>query len=218
MDNLQTVASPPAPAPPIETPALNGQAAPPLPPLPVLAGQIVEFTPAGAPDGRVYKFRVPSLGDRASYQRHLAVICGEYPSDTLLIAALRRAYNEIADDDERGEILEFLAAIRPVYLGLEPSEGRDDDLARLSQLRLRAQRGSRDFAELCASRIYFITMTPLIALQHFLAGWDNGPCEFARTKAFASDASLAAIPTAERQQLGNFALELTTATERLAKN
>ena len=149
-----------------------------LPPVPVKAGQIVDYTPPSAPATRVYKFRVPGLGARAAFTQHLLTMCGEYPQDDFLLRVVRRIVRAVKTGEDRDEALTALAAGLPYALGMEkaePGSAEEDLVTRINELGAWAQRIDTGYAQLISARRYYIDMMPLIALRHFLDDWHFDP-------------------------------------------
>lgn len=183
-----------------------------LPHLPLKAGQVLRETPSSAADlspKPVYLLRVPGVPEVASFKRDVVMRCGTMPSDAIAKRVLADGARDCLDED---------AAAFVERMSEPDTKPAPEDLARLSTIEAAVTRDYPAFRQLLGVRLYIQQMLPFIALQHYLVGWENGPCDFKRRNGLTDPDCISQIPNLQRLQLGTQALLLNGVIEDLAKN
>lgn len=169
--------------------------------LPISAKDTVRFTPAdldGQAGAPVYIIAVPTMMGRAAWRRDVAAQGAKYPTDSERFAIMRRGVEELADDAQRGRLLDVIATAaaerddRPRELIAD-----SPDLAKLHDI-LRANHPP--YATFVSERQYWLEVAPIMAARRFLRGWEN-------VFSFGASAAPGSAPGARDAQALVFRLE-----------
>ena len=161
--------------------------------LPVSARQPDRFTPpasAGDDPPPVYLIAVPTVMAKAMWQRRVAQAGAVYASDATLTEALRDGINAVVAAESRDAALAVLdrkaelqaeaerllargeeAQAEREALGLEAAEV----MRQVAHIERVVSRGDERYRDMVADRGLWMTVAPVLAAKHFLAGWENAP-------------------------------------------
>lgn len=192
-----------------------------LPMLPLYAGAIVKFTPASlatAEPKPLFHLKVPSISDRAGFERDLVTRCGVMPDQAFMVAALRRGIRTAYSGADLDEALAAIAELEPIVRGKAPDEGTIDAFLRWREIERDVMRSHFPFAALVADRNYFNQLYPLVTLQHFLVGWDNFAGTFERKSGLTTERTITQLDRLRYLEVSTKAMTLLGAGQGLAKN
>lgn len=200
--------------------------------LPVSARQPDRFTPpasAGDDLPPVYLIAVPTVMAKAMWQRRVAQAGAVYASDATLTDALRDGIAAVVAEDQRAELLAILdrkaelqaEAERLLALGDEAVAEREalgvaaaEVLRQVAEIERVVSRAHPPYRDMVADRGYWMTVAPVLAARHFLAGWENAPggVRFRRDPdGLAAQDALDALPEGHLLAIGWRAIALMNA-------
>lgn len=194
------------------------------PALPARAGDIILFTPRCAAQrdpAPVYQLRVPTLSQRAAYQRDILERGAVYPGFVAANETLRDAIRGAMADDESvaaaiGVVDDFENAMREGQGGV--------DFAVLYGAFIKLEREiigrSSAYAAVAASAQHYNTLSQIVILQHLLVGWSKTGYEakdFVRENGVTSEITLGLIPADEFAELAARAADITHLTQAKSK-
>lgn len=207
--------------------------------LPVSARVPDRFTPsvaAGEDNPPVYIIAIPTVMAKAQWQRRLAQTGASYASDAALIEALRDGIAAVVAEDQRAElnaILDRREELTAEIIAMPPPEEGDDTkadlraaasaelaevLKRVAEIERVISRAYEPYRNMVADRGYWMTVAPVLAARHFLAGWENVPVRFRRdSDGLVSQDALDDLPEGHLMAIGWRAITLMNAGT-VAKN
>jgi hypothetical protein len=162
---------------------------PPPEPQPVLAkaGDILPFTPLLAAQDKpppVYHFRIPSISDRAAYNREVTRRGAVRHDPGKVSLILRRGIVACMTAENQPALLDVIDNWDRAVAARGAVDGQD--LTKIFEMFVELQddifRVYPPFAALRAEMDYLATIQSLVCVQMLLEGWDNGPCAFAKTR------------------------------------
>jgi hypothetical protein len=184
---------------------------------PTATGEPIRHKPAHYGDdlaAPTYLLSVSSLRARAAFRGDLAREGLRYPTDTELLAELRRAIGRHLVDSDAAPALE---AVDAVEAGIA-----DDAATALAQLVDHAcARHDRTYAHMLSERVEYLATLPLVAARRFLVAVQHAerePQVLRRSFGLVSDDDLAAIPQADLTDIGLAIVAAMAPDEATKKN
>lgn len=185
--------------------------------LPLSARETVRYVPRdhlGDDVPPTFLLAVPTVLARAQWRREVAAAGARYPSDEVLIEALKAGIGRVVEASQQEELL----ALVEEWAATEPSERPADLGRRLTEIERAVRLHDLRYARLEADRFYWLAVAPLKAFQLFVIGWENLDLAYEKVNGQVSEASLAALPEALVTEVGFHAIALMSPTEGQEKN
>lgn len=185
--------------------------------LPISARETVRYVPRdhlgdGLPP--TFLLAVPTVLARAQWRREVAATGARYPSDEVLIEALRAGIARVVEASQQEELL----ALVEEWAAAAPAERPADLGRRLTEIEQAIRLHDPRYAGLEADRLFWLAVAPLKAFQLFVIGWENLDRAYDKVNGQVSEACLAALPEALVAEVGFHAISLMSPTEGQEKN
>lgn len=166
----------------------------------------------------VYLIGVPTVMGRAAWRRDVAAAGARYWTDELMLEALRYGIRLVVEAEQQPELLAIVdryeeekAAASEGASGATPN----GDLVEIERaIRTHYPR----YAEMEADRVFWLTVAPIKAAQHFLRGWENLATRFERKAGLVSEAALGGLPETHVMEIGFKAMNLMVPGKDQEKN
>lgn len=192
--------------------------------LPARAGDIIKFTPECAKDREpppVYKLLVPSLSQRATYERDVIAAGAAFPDFPGMMATMRRAIAEvIAGEENQAAAHEIVDA----YESTQRDGGSMPEvfkaLAAYGKLEAEITRLHVPYARHVAQVRFYNSISQILALSHFLVGWEKmglAAADFVREGGVTAESTLGLIPIDEYPEVAARALSLIRLSQAASK-
>jgi hypothetical protein len=218
----------PAPAQEIDhaAPAVDPQPKePPVAPLPVRTGDVVEFVPRAAKAREAdlskcatYLLRVPSRSERGAYQRDLISRGAVSPDYATISISLRRGLKEILAGEELLEALALADEFDATLTTGTFDEVQVERFQKYKDLERKVIRAYAPFAALYADQFFWLQLAPVVAIQHALVGWRNVDGAFETERGRVTERALDVVEDLDYLEVASEALGLFNLNRRTRKN
>lgn len=165
--------------------------------MPVSPTILHRFTPSYYEEGKAptYLLKVPTLIERAAYNRELQTLGISYPSDETLNGLLREGL-DLFNPDNRADLEDALTALEAAKA--EKTEPPEDAITLVTDLEALLRQHYQPFAEALAQRAYAVEVRQIVACRMFLRGVENAPFTLKPSGTTLADADLMKLPELDR--------------------
>jgi len=162
----------------------------------------------------VYLIRVPSLRARAAWRRDVAASGARMPSNAEMFEAMRAALREVAP----ANLDALLEMVDQAEYAAEKGEPLDAKAAREIGALETQLLSVPVYSVLQGARQYWASIAPIIAAQHFIAGWESVGAPYETSRGLVTDAALEALPRGHAEEAGWHAIGLMSVSKDQTKN